>query len=96
MSPLNVPDLMILNAEQRASALHEELLGNVRRLSEQMNRVLKRLESEGIEARLNELGEVQDLGLQVDRGIALLAAARSARDGMRLLLTHARQHVGRS
>jgi hypothetical protein len=82
---------MVMNAEQRVRALHEELLGNVRRLSEQMTRLLGRLESDGAEARFHELGEVQDLGLQVDRGLALLAAARSARDGLRSLLTLARQ-----
>ncbi len=91
MRPRNVPDLMVMNAEQRVRALHEELLGNVRRLSEQMTRLLGRLESDGAEARFHELGEVQDLGLQVDRGLALLAAARSARDGLRSLLTLARQ-----
>jgi hypothetical protein len=60
-------------------------------LSEVLARVAARLEAEGVEARLNSLGEVQGLGLDIDRGCALLDAARRSRDAMRAAVAAARE-----
>ena len=48
-----------------------------------MTRLAARLGSEGANASVNELGEVQGLGADVDRLCALLHAARQTRDLVR-------------
>ncbi len=49
-------------------------------LAERMTKLAARLREEGPAASVNELGEVQGLGADVDRLCALLHAARGSRD----------------
>jgi hypothetical protein len=95
MRPINEADLMVMNAAQRVDSMHSALLHDVRDFAERMRKLVARLESEGTEARFNELGEIQDRGLQIDRALALLAAARANRDGVRSLVALARKDGAR-
>jgi hypothetical protein len=93
MKAINEADLMVADAERRVEAVHAALLADVRDFAERMDRLATRLKSEGTDAHFNELGEVQDRGLHIDRALALLAAGRASRNGMRSLLERAR-HEG--
>lgn len=91
MIPNNHADAMVARAEEELESVHRRLFENVRRLSEVMARVAARLAAEGAEARVNSLGEVQGLALDIDRGCALLTAARASRDAMRAAVQAARE-----
>jgi hypothetical protein len=91
MVPNNHADAKVAGAEHELDLVHRTLFENVRRLGDVLARVAARLESEGVEARVNSLGEVQGLALDIDRGCALLTASRASRDAIRAAVAHARE-----
>ena len=73
-------DYLLQDADRAVARTHEALADKVSHLAERMTTLAARLEREGTEARVNELGVVQGLGADVDRLCALLYAARQTRD----------------
>jgi hypothetical protein len=71
---------LVDDAERAVVRAHETLTDKVSYLAERMTRLAARLGSVGTGASVNELGEVQGLGSDVDRLCALLHAARQTRD----------------
>ncbi|MGH7296530.1 MAG: hypothetical protein ACRELB_16450 [Polyangiaceae bacterium] len=80
---MNLTDVMMDDAVRPVSRLHGELVDKATYLAERMTRLAARLREEGVDASVNELGEVQGLGADVDRLCALLHAARGTRDLVR-------------
>jgi hypothetical protein len=68
---------------RRAAAAHavfthmEKLESAAANLARRMNELVENLRTNGADASVNSLGEVQSLGLEVDRECALLDMARS-------------------
>ena len=77
---MNKTAYLLEDAERSVVRAHEALADKASYLAERMTRLAARLGSEGANASVNELGEVQGLGADVDRLCALLHAARQARD----------------
>ena len=71
---------LLEDADRDVVRAHATLADKVSYLGERMTRLAARLQAEGTGASVNELGEVQGLGADVDRLCALLHAARQARD----------------
>jgi hypothetical protein len=71
---------LLEDADRAVVRAHAALADKVSYLAERMTRLAGRLQAEGASASVNELGEVQGLGADVDRLCALLHAAREARD----------------
>jgi hypothetical protein len=71
---------LLEDADRDVVRAHAALADKVSYLGERMTRLAARLQAEGTSASVNELGEVQGLGADVDRLCALLHAARQARD----------------
>jgi len=80
---MNRTDLLMDDAVRPVTRLHGELVDKASYLAERMTRLAERLRREGVDASINELGEVQGLGADVDRLCALLHAARSTRELVR-------------
>ncbi|HEY1697935.1 MAG TPA: hypothetical protein VGG39_37505 [Polyangiaceae bacterium] len=80
---MNRTDLMMDDAVRPVARLHAELVDKATYLAERMTRLAERLGREGVDASVNELGEVQCLGADVDRLCALLHAARVTRELVR-------------
>ena len=70
----------LVDADRAVARAHAALADKVSYLAERMTRLAARLQAEGTDASVNELGEVQGLGADVDRLCALLHAARQTRD----------------
>lgn len=87
---LTVRDVLDMT-EGRVDSAYETLVRDVHRLYQQMRWLRKRLEAGGVDARFNTVGEVQDLGLRVDRALGILAEQRSMRNSLRLELSQARR-----
>jgi hypothetical protein len=77
---MNKTEYLTEDAERAVVRAHAMLADKVSYLAERMTRLAARLGSEGVDASVNELGEVQGLGADVDRLCALLHAARETRD----------------
>ena len=71
---------LLEDADRAVVRAHTALADKVSYLAERMTRLAARLQAEGTGASVNELGEVQGLGADVDRLCALLHAARQMRD----------------
>ncbi len=84
-------DYMIEDAEREVARVHELLVTTASSLADRMTRLAERLERDGVVASVNELGEVQGLGANVDRLCALLDATRRTRDLVRLAVSAARE-----
>ncbi len=80
---MNKTAYLLEDAERAVVRAHEALADKASYLAERMTRLAARLGSEGGNASVNELGEVQGLGADVDRLCALLHAARQTRDLVR-------------
>jgi len=80
---MNKTAYLLEDAERAVVRAHEALADRANYLAERMTRLAARLESEGANVSVNELGEVQGLGADVDRLCALLHAARQTRDLVR-------------
>jgi hypothetical protein len=80
---MNETAYLLEDAERAVVRAHEALADKASYLAERMTRLAARLGSEGASASINELGEVQGLGSDVDRLCALLHAARQTRDLVR-------------
>jgi hypothetical protein len=74
---------LVEDAERAVVRAHEMPTDKVSYLAERMTRLAARLGSEGANVSVNELGEVQGLGADVDRLCALLHGARQTRDLVR-------------
>lgn len=77
---MNKTEYLLEDAERAVVRAHVALTEKVGYLAERMARLAARLKGEGVGASVNELGEVQCLGADVDRLCALLHAARQTRD----------------
>ena len=80
---MNKTAYLLEDAERAVVRAHEALADKANYLAERMTRLAARLGSEGANVSVNELGEVQGLGADVDRLCALLHAARQTRDLVR-------------
>ena len=80
---MNKTAYLLEDAERAVVRAHEMLVDKVGYLGERMTRLAACLGTEGADASVNELGEVQGLGSDVDRLCALLHAARQTRDLVR-------------
>jgi hypothetical protein len=76
---LNKTAYLLEDADSAVVRAHEALTDKVSYLADRMTRLAGRLATDGVEATVNELGEVQGLGADIDRLCALLHAAREAR-----------------
>jgi hypothetical protein len=81
--PMTKNTLAVMNVERELERVHARLLASTKHLAESMTRLAERIEREGVEARVNELGEVQSLGPDIDRLCALLHVARETRNLVR-------------
>lgn len=88
---MNKTAYLLEDAERAVVRAHEMLAEKVSYLGERMTRLASRLGSEGADASVNELGEVQGLGADVDRLCALLHAARQTRDLVRRVANAAQE-----
>jgi hypothetical protein len=70
----------LVDADRAVARAHAALADKVSYLAERTTCLAARLQAEGTDASVNELGEVQGLGADVDRLCALLHAARQTRD----------------
>ncbi len=84
-------DYMMEDAEREVARVHAMLVDKVTGLADRMSGLAARLERDGVVASVNELGEVQGLGADVDRLCALLHATRHKRDVVRLVVLAARE-----
>ncbi len=91
MTTLNSADVRIAGVERELEYTHRVLSEHVRRLAEQMARVAARLEADGVDAHVNQLGEVQGTALDIDRACAVLTATRASRDVLRAVVTTAQE-----
>src|SRR5579859_3415152 len=80
---MNRQEMMVADAEREVVQIHATLVRHARYLADRMATLADRLEHEGVDRSVNELGEVQGLGADVDRSCALLHAARRTRDLVR-------------
>jgi len=80
---MNRQEMMVADAEREVVQIHATLVRQARYLADRMAMLADRLEHEGVDRSVNELGEVQGLGADVDRSCALLHAARRTRDLVR-------------
>jgi hypothetical protein len=88
---MNRTEYLLEDAERAIVRARAGLTDKARSLAERMTRLAARLQAEGTSASVNELGEVQGLGADVDRLCALLHAAREARDLARRVAEAARE-----
>lgn len=75
---MDLIEALLDDAERPVRRHHEELVDKASYLAERMTKLVARLREEGTAASVNELGEVQGLGADVDRLCALLHSARGA------------------
>ncbi len=80
---MNKTAYLLADADRAVVRAHDALVDSVNHLADRMARLAGHLASEGPEASVNELGEVQGLAADVDRRCALLHAARQTRDLVR-------------
>jgi hypothetical protein len=85
MDEITKTELIVREAEGEVQRAHERLSEQLLALRDKVERVLVRLRREGTEASVNGLGEVQGLGLDVDRACALYEAAKRTKN----VVTHA-------
>jgi hypothetical protein len=83
---MNEVTLMVQLGDAEVARVHSELQKDVAHLAERLARLSKRLEQDGIESRVNDYGEVQGAGLDIDRHCAQLNAARAKRDLLRTIV----------
>lgn len=88
---MNQTDVLVQNAEREVARIHESLTCRARELADRMARLAVRLERDGVNASINELGEVQCLGPEIDRECALLRAALTHATALRLAVQVAEQ-----
>jgi hypothetical protein len=69
--------------EDDVARVHGLLIEEARRLANRLTRLAARLEQEGIDASVNEYGEIQGSGPDIDRLCVQLHAARGKRDLLR-------------
>jgi hypothetical protein len=77
---MNKTEFLLQDSDRDVVRAHAALVDKVSYVAERMTRLAARLQAEGMSASVNELGEVQGLGADVDRLCALLHAAHRARD----------------
>ena len=67
------PNIMLRDGQRDLVSTYGRLLTQARTISERMMTFADRLEREGVGRQVNELGELQGLGLELDRLCAVFA-----------------------
>jgi hypothetical protein len=80
---MNETEFLLRDAQRDVERVHRTLVRKAGHLADAMNRLGERLEHEGLEAGVNEHGEVQGLGTDVDRLCGELHTARRTLDLLR-------------
>jgi hypothetical protein len=88
---MNKAEFMLQDAEREVARVHEMLVAKADDLGDRMTQLALRLHREGVVASVNELGEVQGLGADVDRLCCLLHQTRRTRDLLQLAVRAAQE-----
>jgi hypothetical protein len=88
---LSEVDCLLRQAQWEVERTHTSLLRGAKYLAERLTRLVEQLESEGLDANVNALGEVQSSGFDVDRLCVQFRGARATRDALRRAVEMTRQ-----